>query len=494
MEAESYLQDKKYVTDAVHDSFQLPKIHWKIIDTPEFQRLRSLKQLGSASYIFPSAVHTRFEHSLGVSHLSLELLLKLRNEQPELNITPVDILCVSIAALCHDLGHGPFSHLFDNLFIKNDKWCHEKGSILILRQLLKENNIELLNIPGFEPKDIIFIEECILGGNPKKGRSSDKVWLYEVVNNERSGLDLDKLDYLLRDAYFTGVNGVQQYKRLLNMARVYPDASGVRTICFPEKAFDPLFYDVFQLRKRLHDAVYQHKSNRAVDFMVQDVLNLASKSLTFYSEKLKKNITIQESIEDMKVYIQLDDTILTLIKHSTSTEKDMIKAKQILKNIQLRNLYYCCGKLPFPKKYIDEKKENIASEVMAQIIAFSNGKLTKDEVIVEVMKVHHGKGRENPLDRISFFKKNSRRAGPLVKEKYGHGVLPQEFLDPSIRLFVKSSDTEKRRVATKCFRLWAKSENQCSPLYSQEPENSSNGNVRKKQKLIEIPLEKQLDF
>uniref|UniRef100_A0A9J8ANF4 HD domain-containing protein n=1 Tax=Cyprinus carpio carpio TaxID=630221 RepID=A0A9J8ANF4_CYPCA len=107
----------KIFNDPIHGQMELHPLLVKIIDTPQFQRLRHIKQLGTKYLVYPGATHTRFEHSLGVAYLARCLLKTLRENQPELNITKQDFLCVQIAALCHDMGHGPFSHLFDGMFI-----------------------------------------------------------------------------------------------------------------------------------------------------------------------------------------------------------------------------------------------------------------------------------------------------------------------------------------------------------------------------------------
>uniref|UniRef100_A0A3Q2CP31 HD domain-containing protein n=1 Tax=Cyprinodon variegatus TaxID=28743 RepID=A0A3Q2CP31_CYPVA len=103
--------------DPIHGTIELHPLLVKIIDTPQFQRLRNIKQLGAVSYVYPGATHSRFEHSIGVAYLAGEILKSIKEKQQDLGITDWDVLCVQFAALCHDLGHGPFSHMFDLMFI-----------------------------------------------------------------------------------------------------------------------------------------------------------------------------------------------------------------------------------------------------------------------------------------------------------------------------------------------------------------------------------------
>uniref|UniRef100_A0A3P9IF46 HD/PDEase domain-containing protein n=1 Tax=Oryzias latipes TaxID=8090 RepID=A0A3P9IF46_ORYLA len=104
----------------------------QIIDTPQFQRLRYIKQLGGGYFVYPGASHNRFEHSIGVAYLAGLQARTLRENQPELNITDKDILCLEIAGLCHDLGHGPFSHLFDQMFMPQANGNEEWKSLIVM--------------------------------------------------------------------------------------------------------------------------------------------------------------------------------------------------------------------------------------------------------------------------------------------------------------------------------------------------------------------------
>ena len=107
----------RVITDVIHRSITLHPLCVQIVDTPEFQRLRGISQLGTVQWVFPCARHDRFQHALGVSHLASEWARQFQREQPELKITDQEVLCVTVAGLVHDLGHGPFSHFWEGSFL-----------------------------------------------------------------------------------------------------------------------------------------------------------------------------------------------------------------------------------------------------------------------------------------------------------------------------------------------------------------------------------------
>ena len=257
----------KVAYDPVWSYLQLDASVLAIMDTPEFQRLRDLKQLGTCYFVFPGASHNRFEHSLGVSHLSGCMIDHLISSQPGLGITNQEAAYVRIAGLVHDLGHGPFSHVFDGQFIPSLRpgraWHHEQMSSALLDVLLDDNEVDVLDDEyesgdgdGQLPvairgkgttsicgRDIVKYmlhpnaPDGVTGGpessdayrsrctNEGRGLlwSNSREFLFEIVANATTGIDTDKFDYLARDSHCLGLPSSFDHRRVLYGSRVMPN-------------------------------------------------------------------------------------------------------------------------------------------------------------------------------------------------------------------------------------------------------------------------------
>ena len=228
-----------------------------IIDTPEFKRLHNLRQLGLTYLIYPSANHTRFEHSLGVSHLAKILTTSLQKNQPELGITDNEIELIQIAGLIHDIGHGPFSHLYDYEFSPG---CHheKRGQVLFCEMVSKYNL-------SFTEDEINFIIDCI---EPPK--ELERNFKYQIVSNKLCSIDVDKIDYIQRDNYHLGFGLNEKYLRLIHDCRVV-QFNGSLVLGWPNKLEDEVL-SLFASRYRLHKKVYNHHTVKSAEYSLKNIL------------------------------------------------------------------------------------------------------------------------------------------------------------------------------------------------------------------------------
>jgi deoxynucleoside triphosphate triphosphohydrolase SAMHD1 len=239
---------EKIIKDCIYGHIKVPALCARFIDVPDFQRLRRVKQLGNVSRVYPSATHTRFEHSIGVMHLAGVLCdhLDIQDGPNNLEYRPL----IQLAGLYHDIGHLPYSHLFDKALeiIKPAHIAihHEDRSVATFLDVSRRLNL-------LTKEEERFVCACIKG-EPIDGYPQ---YLFEII---ASTIDVDKLDYLCRDAYHCGMTSFQSNYILLN-ARITDGH-----ICFRKNASEDI-KDMFETRSRMHKLVYQHDVSLQYDSM-----------------------------------------------------------------------------------------------------------------------------------------------------------------------------------------------------------------------------------
>ncbi|KAE8665676.1 HD domain-containing metal-dependent phosphohydrolase family protein isoform 4 [Hibiscus syriacus] len=384
----------KHVRDNVHGNIYLDPLSLKFIDTEQFQRLRELKQLGLVHMVYPGAVHSRFEHSLGVYWLAGEAIQKLKTYQgSELGINLFDVQTVKVAGLLHDVGHGPFCHLFEREFLpkvlKGFKWAHEEMSAKLIDHIVDEHHIDV------ESEMIKRVNEMILASSefalPKSAKN--KQFLYDIVANGRNGIDVDKFDYIVRDSRACGLGCSFDFHRLMETMRVLGDE-----ICYRAKDYLSI-YKLYATRAELHRTVYTHS-------------------------------------KDPSEYWKLDDSIIKTIE--TDPHEELREARDLILRIRRRNLYQFCNEYSVPKDKLEHFKNITAQDI---VCSQKNGVLLKeDDIAVSNVRIDLTRGRQNPLESINFFKDyDSEEKFPIPDDRISH-LLPSSYQDMIVRVYSKKPE------------------------------------------------------
>lgn len=337
----------------------------------------------------------------------------LMERQGDLNIDLDDLKCVSIAALCHDLGHGPFSHLFDRSFLPSyhPHWKHEHASIKMLEHLLTQNNL----LSHFTPQDLLFIEEIILPPEVYKGRGPDKMFLYEIVSNRRTGIDVDKWDYFSRDSLYLGLKSSFDSQRLMKFVRVMV-VGGMRQICYRDKVCDSIA-EMFNNRLRLFKTAYFHKTTLIIDDMVSEVLKKANDHLRIKGAN-GKSYKLSECVNDMQAYSRLTDDLLMQIYHSD--DPLLADAIGLIERIFKRLLPKYIGK--FDADHIDQDEKGVKNLMIAK------GSFEPDDIIVLKRTLDSGMDDTNPLHNCYFYSKNPNHPVFNIKTIHMEAIKKTHYL------------------------------------------------------------------
>lgn len=250
---------------------------WRLLNTPEFQRLRRIRQLGLSEITFPGATHTRFSHSIGVFHTARMLVGILSRLIPDAEFNRDRAGLAVLAALVHDLGHGPFSHTFESVQkARGSEKHHENWTAEIICN--REGNVRPI-LENFREGIADHIAELLIAEEPRD--------LYHAIVS--SSFDADRLDYLQRDRLMTGTGaGAIDFDWLLDNLRIAEirlggdddvDSAIVRTFCLDEKALQPA--EIFLLtRYHLFEQVYLHKTTRGMEAMLRSLLTMVANAAT----------------------------------------------------------------------------------------------------------------------------------------------------------------------------------------------------------------------
>lgn len=371
----------KIFNDPVYGFISIPDAFiFDLIEDKSFQRLRRISQTGLTNYVYPGATHSRFLHALGCLHLMQKAVKTLR--QKNVKISQAEERAVYIAILLHDIGHGPFSHALESTIVEGVH--HEDISLKIMQQLNTQFHGELdLAIEIFQKKYY-------------------RKFLWQLIASQ---LDIDRLDYLKRDSFFTGVTeGNIGSDRIISMMNVHDDqlvidAKGIYSV---EKYLISRMFMYWQ--------VYLHKTSFAAELYLIQALKRAKElfksgvhvettlALQYF---LERSFQKDFSAQDLEVFTQLDDNdVLYSLKqwqyHDDSILKTLSKAvlQRKLPKAEIRNNPVSADELEEKKKYVEasfgeEAVEYFVHETVLQITPYNHEKhaillLNKDGSCVDI--------------------------------------------------------------------------------------------------------------
>ena len=327
------LDETKVLKDPVHSYIHIHyEVIWNCLDSKEFQRLRRIRQLGGDFQVYPTAEHSRFSHSLGVYEIVRRMVTEVKSLCVEL--TEYEKVCVMLAGLLHDVGHGPFSHAFEHV----TNHSHEEYTAKIILGNTELNAI-LRAVSEKLPQDIVSIIQ----------HTHKNDILNQIVSGQ---LDADRMDYLLRDSYFTATSyGQFDLERILRTIRVRKTAEGRKVIVVKYTGIHSV-EDYIMARYQMYWQVYYHpvaRSYEAVFIQLFNRLKDIFKGDKDYFEDMKVLIPFLEKSEvSVDEYFKLDENSLLYCCALIQDKEDKIAA-DLAKRLQNRNLF----------EYVDYNEENL---------------------------------------------------------------------------------------------------------------------------------------
>jgi HD superfamily phosphohydrolase len=285
---------KKIINDPLYGFINIPtELIFDVIETSVFQRLRRINQMGMADFVYPGALHTRFHHALGAMHLMGRTLDNLRDKGHDISASEYESALLAI--LLHDIGHGPFSHSLEGVLIKNTS--HEELSLLLMQKLNQEFSGGLsLALEMFTNK-------------------YPRTFFHQLISSQ---LDVDRLDYLNRDSFFTGVSegtiGAERIIKLFNLVddEIVVEEKGVYSV-----------ENFLNARRLMYWQVYLHKTGLAADKMLVKIIERARHLILNNNSATNLDSTISQHLANESSPEAYSDTTSLIDKFSTLDDHDI---------------------------------------------------------------------------------------------------------------------------------------------------------------------------
>ena len=328
------LSETKVLKDPVHSYIHINyEVVWNCLDSKEFQRLRRIRQLGGDFQVYPTAEHSRFSHSLGVYEIVRRMVTEIKSLSVELS--EYDKICVMLAGLLHDVGHGPFSHAFEHI----TNHSHEDYTAKIILGGTELNRV-LTEVSPRLPEDIVSIIEH---NHPN-----------DILNQIISGqLDADRMDYLLRDSYFSATSyGQFDLERILRTMRVRKIDENKKALVVKYTGIHSV-EDYIMARYQMYWQVYYHPVARSYEAVFIQLFNrlkdIFKENKEYFSDMKVLIPFLEKNVVSVEEYFKLDENSL-LYCCSLIQDKDDEIAADLAQRLQNRRLF----------EYVDYSEENLA--------------------------------------------------------------------------------------------------------------------------------------
>ena len=328
------LSETKVLKDPVHSYIHINyEVIWNCLDSKEFQRLRRIRQLGGDFQVYPTAEHSRFSHSLGVYEIVRRIVTEIKSLSVELS--EYDKICVMLAGLLHDVGHGPFSHAFEHV----TKHSHEDYTAKIILGETELNQV-LTEVSPRLPEDIVSIIEH---NHPN-----------DILNQIISGqLDADRMDYLLRDSYFSATSyGQFDLERILRTMRVRKIDENKKALVVKYTGIHSV-EDYIMARYQMYWQVYYHPVARSYEAVFIQLFNrlkdIFKENKEYFSDMKVLIPFLEKNVVSVEEYFKLDENSLLYCCSLIQDKEDKVAA-DLARRLQNRRLF----------EYVDYSEENLA--------------------------------------------------------------------------------------------------------------------------------------